>query len=116
MFDFVSDVVYSFRKECSTKQCLLVLLENCKAELDKDDVFWAVQTNRELHIVKLDVYSVSQIEITRQIEICPLRFHIFLADIETLDYADHSKPYHSCINIHHLVAYQESLLKLFLLV
>ena len=42
MFDFVSDVVYSFRKECSTKQCLLVLLENCKAELDKDDVFWAV--------------------------------------------------------------------------
>ena len=57
---------YIFRKECSTQQCLLALLEKWKTAVDKGKVFGALLTNlskafdclnQELHIAKLNAYG-----------------------------------------------------------
>ena len=57
---------YMFRKECSTQQWLLALLEKWKTAVDKGKVFGALLTNlskafdclnQELHIAKLNAYG-----------------------------------------------------------
>ena len=64
--EIFSKCEYGFRKEYSTQQCLLALLEKWKTSVDKGKVFEAFLTdfskacnclNHELFIAKLDAYE-----------------------------------------------------------
>ena len=64
--EIFSKYQYGFRKAYSFQQCLLALLENCKAAADKGKVFGALLTdfskafdclNHELLVAKLNMYG-----------------------------------------------------------